>query len=314
MTNSAVNQAPNAVVMIRPVKFGYNEQTAASNAFQKKDGIDQKDIIQLKALKEFDDFVAKLRDLKIDVIVVEDTPEPHKPDSIFPNNWFSMHNDGTVILYPMQAANRRLERRNDLVEQLNKKHQFLVKEVWDLSSHEQQDQYLEGTGSIVFDYINKIAYANISPRTHPILLKKVADRLGYKLISFKAHDDQGRDIYHTNVVMCVGDRFAVICAECIPGVEDRDKVLDTLEETGHELVIIDYEQMVQFAGNMLQLTNALGDKFLIISGAAHAALRQDQLTTLMRYAKIVPVSISTIEKYGGGSVRCMLAGVHLPRI
>ncbi|MGK7396835.1 MAG: citrulline utilization hydrolase CtlX [Candidatus Cyclobacteriaceae bacterium M3_2C_046] len=309
---NTLQQAAQAIMMIKPIKFGYNQQTAGSNAFQ-QNGTEVPLHIQQKALQEFNHCVNLLESQGIKVIIFKDTPKPHTPDSIFPNNWISFHDDGTVITYPMMAPNRRLERRGDIITALEKKYQFNIKRVLDLSEYERNHKYLEGTGSIVFDYINGVMYANISARSDQSLLKEVSKTLKYELVSFKAVDRNQMDIYHTNVLMCIGDAFAVICLEAIPDQSDRDKVVQKLEESHHQIIAIDYSQLYAFAGNMIQLRNEKGEKFLVLSQTAYDSLEKSQIDELAVFARLLPVNIPTIEKYGGGSIRCMIAALHLPK-
>jgi hypothetical protein len=299
------------LLMVRPVRFGFNEQTAASNAFQNALAAAQlKDVAQQKALQEFDAMVARLRAAGVDVTVVNDTPEPHTPDSIFPNNWVSFHRDGTVCLYPMQAENRRLERSLELIEGLE--NAFVIDNIVDLTGYESKGKFLEGTGSMVLDRENRIAYACISPRTNEEVLLDFADKLGYQIAAFRAVDQRGKEIYHTNVVMSVGDRFAVVCLECIPDENERRLVRNTLEKTGKEVVPISLKQLEQFAGNMLQVVNQTGDSLLVMSSQAYRSLTPDQVLTLEAYAQLLPCELETIETNGGGSARCMMAEVFLP--
>jgi hypothetical protein len=297
--------------MIRPVRFGFNEQTAESNAFQNQEAAALlKDVAQNQALREFDAMVEKLRSLGVDVIVVDDTPEPHTPDSIFPNNWISFHRDGTICLYPMQAENRRLERSMDLINGLEDA--FLIDNIVDLTNHELEGKFLEGTGSMVLDRENRIAYACLSPRTSEEVLQDFADRMGYQIAAFRALDGHGKEIYHTNVVMSVGDRFAVVCLECIPDRNERELVRNTLEKSGKEVVPITLEQLNHFAGNMLQVVTHSGESLLVMSAQAYRSLTNDQISTLQLYAQLVPCELETIETNGGGSARCMMAEVFLP--
>jgi hypothetical protein len=297
--------------MIRPVRFGFNEQTAESNAFQNQEAAALlKDVAQNQALREFDAMVEKLRSLGVDVIVVDDTPEPHTPDSIFPNNWISFHRDGTICLYPMQAENRRLERSMDLINGLEDG--FLIDNIVDLTSHESDGKFLEGTGSMVLDRENRIAYACLSPRTSEEVLQDFAERMGYQIAAFRALDAHGKEIYHTNVVMSVGDRFAVVCLECIPDRNERELVWNTLEKSGKEVVPITLEQLNHFAGNMLQVVTHSGDSLLVMSAQAYHSLSNDQISKLQLYAQLVPCELDTIETNGGGSARCMMAEVFLP--
>lgn len=287
--------------MIRPVLFGFNEQTAVSNSFQNK--TDDKNS-QQNALKEFDAFVGILRSNGLQVTVIEDTIEPHTPDSIFPNNWVSFHENGQVFLYPMQALNRRKERRADIVQQLAP-----AAEMTDLSSHEMQNRFLEGTGSLVLDRQNKLAYACLSPRTDAGLVDEFCFKSGYRALVFHAVDENEKAIYHTNVLMCIGEGFAVICLDAISDRLEKEAVKEALRSTGHEIVPISYEQMNCFAGNMLQLKNEDEEKLLILSAEALGSLSSEQVKTLSQYARFVSSPIPTVEKLGGGSVRCMMAEV-----
>ncbi len=299
------------ILMIRPVRFGFNEQTATSNAFQNISfGEATQANAQAEALQEFDQMTQHLTRLGVDVIVIDDTAEPHTPDAIFPNNWVSFHNNGTVITYPMQAENRRLERREDIIATLEK--QFYINRRVDLSGFEAQEAFLEGTGSMVLDRKHKIAYACLSPRTHASVLKAFSIQMNYDIVSFTAVDAQQRQIYHTNVLMCVGDMFAVICLEAIPDLDERIMVRNTLEQTGKQIVEISLAQMNQFAGNMLEIKNLQGDKLLIMSDAAYYSLTPEQIGTLGDYCSIHHFDLSMIEGNGGGSARCMMAEIHLP--
>lgn len=294
--------------MIRPVSFAYNEQTAESNAFQNSDTNQQE--VQAKALAEFDAFVNVLRDNGVDVTVIEDTPEPHTPDSIFPNNWVSFHENGDVFLYPMQAENRRLERREDIIRKLEER--FKVGHIIDLSRFEKQRQFLEGTGSMVLDRVNKIAYACISPRTDEKVLDTFCEHAGYKSVLFNAVDENGKAIYHTNVLMAVADKYVVICLEAIADDDEMEAVIDTIAASEKEIIAISFEQMNQFAGNMLEVYNEKGESLIIMSQAAWDSLDSEQKEVLSSFSKPIYADISTIEKNGGGSVRCMMAEVCLP--
>lgn len=296
------------LLMIRPVAFGLNLQTAGSNAFQNKKA--SQNNVQQKALKEFDDFVAKLQAANIDVTVIEDTLEPHTPDSIFPNNWVSFHSDGSVFLYPMQAENRRLERRDDILDQLSKR--FNITQINDLSSFENQNQYLEGTGSMVLDRENKLVYACLSSRTHPQVLEIFCTESGYTAITFNAVDGQNLPIYHTNVLMCVADKFVVICLDTIISESEKSKILRSFKTTNKEVIPISLTQMNNFAGNMLEVKNQEGKNYLILSAAAFNSLNDVQKTKLKSFATILYADLQTIESNGGGSARCMLAEVCLP--
>ena len=301
-------QSTNSILMIRPVSFGFNEQTADSNAFQNRDADQQ--AVQDKALAEFDGFVNTLKENGVSVIVVDDTPQPHTPDSIFPNNWVSFHADGNVFLYPMQAENRRLERREDIISKLEDT--FKVAHVIDLSRFEAENKFLEGTGSMVLDRENKIAYACLSPRTDQEVLKLFGEQAGYQIISFEAADANGKAIYHTNVLMCIGSRFAVICADSIPNPHEKVVVLESLRSTQKEVIAISFDQMNRFAGNMLEVKNAKGETLIVMSQNSYQALDEEQRPALEKYGKLVYADINTIETNGGGSARCMMAEVHLP--
>lgn len=292
--------------MIRPVAFGYNAETASSNSFQQSQAKEEATSIQTKALQEFDSFVEKLNASGVRIIVKDDTIAPHTPDSIFPNNWISFHETNSIILYPMLATNRRMERRMDIVESLKNS----TTNVIDLSEYEQKELFLEGTGSIVFDYTNKIAYANISPRTNKELLDKVCELIGYRVVSFKAVDTKGQDIYHTNVLMCIGNTFAILSEDCIPNSDEKKRVVESLKKTGHEIISISMEQINSFAGNMYQAFNENGDSIIIMSEQAYSSLSQDQIKTVSSHGKILHTPLYTIERYGGGSARCMIADIR----
>lgn len=303
-------QATSHILMIRPVRFAFNEQTAESNAFQDPEAAQNAIEVQEKALHEFDVMVDGLRNLGVDVTVIEDTPEPHTPDAIFPNNWVSFHANGTVCLYPMYAPNRRLERREEIISHLQKK--FKVNDTLDFTTYEAAQQFLEGTGSLVLDRINRIAYACLSPRTSAEILEEFARKMDYQVVSFTSTDEKGKQIYHTNVVMCVGERFAVICAESILSDEERAYVLQTLQQTGKEVIEISMEQLKRFAGNMLQVQNKSGETILVMSTQAYRSLLPDQLKKLEKYNQMFYTDLYTIESNGGGSARCMMAEVYLP--
>lgn len=311
MTKTDESQLTSTVMMIRPVRFESNPLTAASNRFQGKVDSDPA-AQQAAALREFDALAAVLRDAGIDVIVIDDTHEPHTPDAIFPNNWISMHADGRVVLYPMEAENRRTERRTDIVQHLGNQGGRQISELVDLSSHEDSGHYLEGTGSMVLDRVNRVAYACISTRTHLDPLGDFAQRMGYDVVAFEAVDSAGVPIYHTNVLMNVGERIAVICGEAIPREDQREAVLARLRETGHEVLLLSYAQLDAFAGNMLELRNKDGERVLAMSQQAYDSLNEEQHTVLAANGRIVSAAIDNIESSAGGSVRCMLAEVHLP--
>ncbi|TGE08457.1 citrulline utilization hydrolase CtlX [Hymenobacter fodinae] len=302
-------QAASTVFLVRPVRFSFNPETAASNHFQRV-GSEPAEAIQRKVQAEFDTVVDTLRAKGVRVLVFEDSPEPHTPDSIFPNNWVSLHSDGRALLYPMCAPNRRLERRPDILAALGQ--QFIIKEVVDLSGREQAGHFLEGTGSIIFDHQHRVAYAALSPRTDALLFTEVCELLAYRPVVFHAVDQQGWDIYHTNVMMCVGAKFAVVCLESIRDEQERNAVVNSLQQTGHQVVAISLEQVSRFAGNMLTLRPAEGPELLAMSESAYSVLTLAQRDALGHYCELLPLPIPTIETIGGGSVRCMLAEVHLP--
>jgi len=293
--------------MIRPVNFSFNAETAVNNAFQAEATDDR---TAENALAEFNDFVRVLRDNGVDVTVIDDTPEPYTPDSVFPNNWVSFHSDGTVILYPMYALNRRAERKPGVLEALARK--FTIGKTMDLSHFEHDHLYLEGTGSMVLDRENKIAYACLSPRTDKMVLQDFCEKMGYQSVVFQAVDAAGRDIYHTNVMMCVADKYAVICPDSLPDIQERALVRATLEGTGKVLVGISLDQMNHFAGNMLQVHNTRGEKLLVMSTQAYQSLTHGQIGLLTFFNRIIHSPLTTIETNGGGSARCMMAEVHLP--
>lgn len=302
------NQSTNNILMIRPVSFGFNDQTAESNAFQTRDANQLQ--VKAKALAEFDGLVNILRDNSVNITVIDDTPEPHTPDSIFPNNWVSFHDNGDVFLYPMQAENRRLERREDIINQLEDN--FRVKHVIDFSRFEHESKFLEGTGSMVLDRENKIVYACLSPRTNENVLAAFCEQTGYKAVSFNAVDEKGLAIYHTNVMMAIGSKFAVICLDSIWNITEKELVLKSIKDTGKQIIAISFDQMNHFAGNMLEVKNNAGDTLIVMSQSAFQSLGYEQRAALSTFGKLIYADINTIETNGGGSARCMIAEVHLP--
>jgi hypothetical protein len=297
-------QNTNKILMIRPAAFTYNAQTAGNNLFQVAGKADN---AQKNALKEFDAFVALLRKNGVDVTVIDDTPQPHTPDSIFPNNWISFHENGTEILYPMYAENRRAERKQHVKEIINKN--FNKTNIIDLTGFENENLFLEGTGSMVLDRENKIAYACTSPRTNKKVLDVFCETMNYKPCSFSTKDENGNEIYHTNVMMCVADKFVVICLESITDDAEKLHVIDTIKSTTKEIISISLHQMNSFAGNMIQLKNTTGEKLLIMSQQAYESLTSMQITSLEKYNQLVYADLKTIETNGGGSARCMIAEV-----
>jgi hypothetical protein len=293
--------------MIRPVNFSFNAETAVNNAFQSQatDDINA----QQQALQEFEGFVALLRASGVDVTVIDDTPDPYTPDSIFPNNWVSFHSDGTVCLYPMYAQNRRLERKPEVLQQLSRN--FRIRATLDFSDYEQQGLFLEGTGSMVLDRDQKIAYACLSPRTDKTVLLDFCEKMGYTPELFTAVDGKGMSIYHTNVVMCVGDRYVVVCLEAVPDPAERESLAGTISRSGKALIPISLSQLNQFAGNMLQVHNDKGERLLVMSSQAYASLEPAQITRLKAFNRILHAPLTTIETNGGGSARCMMAEIYL---
>jgi hypothetical protein len=293
--------------MIKPVNFSFNAETAVNNAFQVAG---QADAAQVKALNEFEGFVKKLRDNGVDVTVVEDSPEPYTPDSIFPNNWISFHDNGTICLYPMYAENRRRERKPAVLEQLSSK--FKISNKIDFSGYEYKNLFLEGTGSMVLDRDKKIAYACLSPRTDKKVLDDFCKQMGFTPVAFDAVDDNGKPIYHTNVMMCVADRYVVICLTSVHKADEKRHVAETIRLSGKKIIDISFYQMNHFAGNMLQVHNKEGKKFLVMSSQAYQSLTPDQVKELESFNPIIHSGLTTIETNGGGSARCMMAEVFLP--
>ncbi len=292
------------LLMVRPVRFGYNVQTAASNHFQ---NIIQGRDPQASALEEFDGMVRSLKEHDIPVIIVEDTPEPETCDSIFPNNWFSTHEDGTLVLYPMLAPNRREERAPEVIRTIMDA--AGTKKVLDLSGWEEKGDFLEGTGSMVLDRKSKVAFACRSPRTSEVVLKEFCRNMGYRPVVFDAVERSGSPVYHTNVVMSVGESFAVLCRDVILSPEQLSEVETSLSEAGKTVVGISYGQMCHFAGNILEVKNIRGESFVIMSQAARDSLTEEQLAEIGQFGTVIPVDIPCIEAIGGGSARCMMAEV-----
>ncbi|MGM0944474.1 MAG: citrulline utilization hydrolase CtlX [Bacteroidota bacterium] len=307
-------QTTSHILMVRPANFGFNPETAENNFYQKTDPRTHAEIQEL-VLREFDGFVALLRDQGVNVIVVDDTSDPVKTDAVFPNNWFSTHPDGKLILYPMYSSNRRLERRKDLIEQLMGLG-FSVNEIIDLSFFEEDEQFLEGTGSMVMDHDQKLIFAGYSLRTHPVPLKYLADLLAYELIGFDAQQEiEGKwtPIYHTNVMMHIGRDLAVVCLESIRKSAERRQVQEALSKAGKKVIPITAKQKFNFAGNMLEVSNDGGEKFTVMSQTAYDSLNVGQIQQIEKYTTIISPQIPTIEKLGGGSARCMMAEIFLPK-
>ncbi len=304
----AHTQSTNSVLMIRPGCFYPNPETAADNAFQ-RDANGDVDALTVVARNEFDAAVQTLRAAGIIVHVSEDTAEPEKPDAVFPNNWISTHHDGRIALFPMYSALRRRERRQDIVEELRKHHR--VTEVIDYSAFEDDGCYLEGTGSLVLDHLNKIAYVSLSNRSNPNLIQRFVEDFGYESVTFTSVDLNGQPIYHTNVMMCIGTEFAIVGLEMILEKAERRQVRARLEKSGKEIVELSADQIANFAGNAIELHNQGGQKLLVLSNRAAEALTGEQRERLSRYARLVPLELPTIE-LAGGSARCMIATIHLP--
>ncbi|WP_338378183.1 arginine deiminase-related protein [uncultured Flavobacterium sp.] len=310
-----MKQTTNSILMIRPVAFRMNEQTAVNNYYQKVlDGLTPENV-NAKAQEEFDTFVQKLKMVGIDVTVVDDTINPDTPDSIFPNNWISFHENGDVALYPMFAENRRAERREDILDLLEEKG-FKLNDIVDYTSAEEDGIFLEGTGSLLLDRANGKAYCALSPRADEELMIEFCEDFDMGPIIFEAYqtvDGERKLIYHTNVMMCLGETFAVICADCIDDKSERRQVLQSLKEDGKEIILITEEQVNNFAGNMLQLKGTDDKSYLVMSKSAHESLTADQIQKLEKHATILSSSLDTIEACGGGSARCMMAEIFLPK-
>jgi hypothetical protein len=305
-----IQQSTNAVVMIRPFRFYPNPETASDNAFQREVASTDADTISKAAQEEFDQAVTQLRDAGVTVHVFDDTSSPQKPDAVFPNNWVSTHHDGRIALYPMYSAARRSERRRDIIDHFRK--HYRVTEVVDYSMCEQQEKYLEGTGSLVLDRLNRVAYASLSQRTHPEVLEQFCHDFKYEAVTFRSRSEDGQPIYHTNVMMCVGSVFALVGLETIADEAERNVVQDRLEAADKEVIDLNSSQIANFAGNAIELHNEKGT-VLVLSARAASALSDSQRAIIDRHAQVLEVSLPTIE-LAGGSARCMIATIHLPRL
>lgn len=294
--------------MIRPVNFGFNPETAVNNSFQENTGAD----VQQKALEEFNGLVSLLEKNHVHLTVMDDTTEPFTPDSIFPNNWISFHEDGSVFIYPMFAVNRRFEKKPHILEKL--KEEISISKVIDLSRFEKENRFLEGTGSMVLDRVNRIAYACLSPRTDAGLLNEWCRLAGYTPLSFISRDITGKEIYHSNVMMCVADRYAVVCLDAILDKKEQLRLCDSLNASGKEIIEISLQQLHCFAGNMLQITNKEGELLLVMSTQAYRSLNHKQVNNLQRFNRIIHSPLDTIETSGGGSARCILAEIFCNKI
>ena len=309
-----MKQTTNTILMIRPVAFRMNEQTAVNNYYQKVLDNLLPATVNAKAQEEFDAFVEKLKNVGVNVIVVEDTVTPDTPDSIFPNNWISFHENGDVALYPMFAENRRLERREDILDILEEKG-FQIENIVDYTSAEEDNIFLEGTGSLLLDRENGKAYCALSPRADEELMIEFCEDFELNPVIFEAYqtvNGERKHIYHTNVMMCLAETFAVICADCIDDTKERKMVLDCLKSDGKEIILITEDQVNNFAGNMLQVRGANDKRYLVVSASAHQSLTKDQIAKIEKHCEILSSSLDTIEACGGGSARCMMAEVFLP--
>ena len=310
-----MNQTTNSILMIRPVAFRMNEQTVVNNYYQKELGNLLPATVNARAQEEFDVFVKKLRVVGVNVVVVDDTRELDTPDSIFPNNWISFHENGDVVLYPLFAENRREERREDILDVLED-NGFVINEIMDYTSAEEDGFYLEGTGSIVLDRENGKAYCALSPRADEELFIEFCEDFEFYPVLFEAFqtvNDERKLIYHTNVMMCIGETFAVICADCIDDKKERKMVLDSLRGDEKEVILITEAQVNNFVGNMLEVRGADERRYLVMSTSAHQSLTKKQIAQLEEHVTILSSSLETIEAYGGGSARCMMAEIFLPK-
>jgi hypothetical protein len=310
-----MKQTTNSILMIRPVAFRMNEQTAVNNYYQKVlDGL-LPATVNAKAQEEFDAFVKKLRSVGVNVIVVDDTLSPDTPDSIFPNNWISFHENGDVVLYPMFAENRRLERREEILDILEDEG-FVINEIMDYTEAEMDSIYLEGTGSLLLDRANGKAYCALSPRAGEELFIEFCEDFDFAPVIFEAFqtvNGERKLIYHTNVMMCLGETFAVLCADAIDDKKERKMVIDSLKNDDKQVILITEDQVNNFAGNMLEVKGADDRRYLVMSAAAHHSLTKKQITELEEHVTILSSSLDTIEACGGGSARCMMAEIFLPR-
>ena len=310
-----MKQTTNSILMIRPVAFRMNEQTAVNNYYQKVlDGL-LPATVNAKAQEEFDAFVKKLRSVGVNVIVVDDTLSPDTPDSIFPNNWISFHENGDVVLYPMFAENRRLERREEILDILEDEG-FVINEIMDYTEAEMDSIFLEGTGSLLLDRANGKAYCALSPRADEELFIEFCEDFDFAPVIFEAFqtvNGERKLIYHTNVMMCLGETFAVLCADAIDDKKERKMVIDSLKNDDKQVILITEDQVINFAGNMLEVKGADDRRYLVMSAAAHQSLTKKQITELEEHVTILSSSLDTIEACGGGSARCMMAEIFLPR-
>ncbi|PWJ42628.1 citrulline utilization hydrolase CtlX [Sediminitomix flava] len=298
------------ILMVRPNFFAFNAETAKDNAFQSEPSMTQNEITS-KAVAEFDEFVSRLRAKGIQITVIEDTPEPLTPDAVFPNNWFTTHPEGKVVLYPMKAENRRLERRTDILDQLAES--LKLDEVQDFSKYEAENRFMEGTGSMIFDHDNKICYAAKSERTDKGVLEEITASLGYETVFFSSFDQNGGSIYHTNVMLSVGSKFAVLCDQSVTDAEELATLKASFEKTGRTLICVNFEQMNSFCCNILEVRNEKDELFVAMSDTAFNAFTEEQKAVINQSAEIIHAPLATIESIGGGGARCMMAEIFLPK-
>ena len=308
-----MEQSTSNILMIKPLGFGFNKETSSNNYFQSTDNSYFKSDIINKAKFEFDSFVKVLREKRVEVMVYNNE---ENPDAVFPNNWFSTHKDGSVFLYPMFAENRRSERKIEIFDSLVNDYSFKINNIENLSFHESDQIFLEGTGSMVLDRVNHIVYASISERTSLKLLSSFCKKINYKLIHFKSYHkvlDKSPLIYHTNVMMSIATSFCVICLEAITDLYEKEIVVESLKKTGKSIIEINLNQINQFAGNMLEVKDVNNNKYLVMSSSAFNTLSKSQINKITEFTKIIHSPLDTIEKYGGGSARCMMAEIFLPK-
>ena len=308
-----MEQSTSNILMIKPLGFGFNKETSSNNYFQSTDLNYSKSKIIEKANFEFDSFVKVLREKRVEVMVYNNE---ENPDAVFPNNWFSTHKDGSVFLYPMFAENRRSERKIEIFDSLVNDYSFKINKIENLSFHESDQIFLEGTGSMVLDRVNHIVYASISERTSLKLLSSFCKKINYKLIHFKSYHkvlDKTPLIYHTNVMMSIATSFCIICLEAITDLYEKEIVVESLKKTGKSIIEISLNQINQFAGNMLEVKDVNNNKYLVMSSSAFNTLSKSQINKITEFTKIIHSPLDTIEKYGGGSARCMMAEIFLPK-
>ena len=317
LNKKLIMQSASTILMIKPTGFRFNEETAVNNHFQLADNSSSKEQIKANAISEFNAMVSLLRSKGVNLIVYDHNDGDKLPDAVFPNNWFSTHGNGKVYLYPMNAENRRLERKLEIFDELESIHNFRISNIVDFTHGENENLFLEGTGSMILDRVNKFIYASISTRTSLKLLNEFAQKISYDVISFKSHHNKSNDsplIYHTNVMMCLASSFVVICMDAIIDKNERERVSQKLAESNKKMIEISFDQMNSFAGNMLEVQNNMGKKYLMMSSTAYYSLRAEQLNQIQEFVEIIHSPLDTIETLGGGSARCMMAEIFLPKI